>query len=82
MSQKKAREKRKLNKAIQQTLKARTYQILSETLKAEHLDFDKLDPIKKLALATLAKKQAEKDLERVLKLQKELDVLKTEEAKK
>ena len=69
MSQKKLKERRRIEKGINKVLKDRTYNIVLASLKQDGKTWDDLTQLEQIGLATAAKRKAEQDLELAMKLQ-------------
>lgn len=69
MSQKKLKERRRIEKGINKVLKDRTYNIVLASLKNDGKTWDDLTQLEQIGLATAAKRKAEQDLELAMKLQ-------------
>lgn len=69
MSQKKLKERRRIEKGINKVLKDRTYNIVLASLKNDGKTWEDLSQLEQIGLATAAKRKAEQDLELAMKLQ-------------
>lgn len=69
MSQKKLKERRRIEKGINKALKSRTYNIIMASLKNDGKTWEELNQLEQIGLATAAKRKAEQDLELAMKLQ-------------
>ena len=69
MSQKKLKERRRIEKGINKALKSRTYNIIMASLKNDGKTWEELGQLEQIGLATAAKRKAEQDLELAMKLQ-------------
>lgn len=62
MSQKKKKKQRKLEKSLTNVVKNRTLNIALEICEKQNLDFDSLSTLEQIKIVSLAKNQAEKDI--------------------
>lgn len=62
MSQKKKKKQRKLEKSLTDVVKNRTLNIALEICEKQNLDFDSLSTLEQIRIVSVAKNQAEKDI--------------------
>lgn len=72
MSQKKNKEKRKLETVLTNAVKGRTLDIALQKCKNNNINFDDLEPLEKIKLVNSAKAEAERDINFVMQYSEDL----------
>lgn len=73
MSQKKNKEKRKLETILTNAVKSRTLDIALQKCKDNNINFDDLEPLEKIKLVNSAKVEAERDINYVMQFSEKLN---------